>query len=76
MNEWTLMGQGDILLLHTDGLSDHTRGDERYVPSLLERRLREVKHLGARDIFEAIRTDLRAFADPIDDISLVVIKRN
>jgi serine phosphatase RsbU (regulator of sigma subunit) len=35
-----------------------------------------VKHLGAREILEAIKTDLRAFADPIDDISLVVIKRN
>jgi serine phosphatase RsbU (regulator of sigma subunit) len=76
MNEWSLMGQGDILLLHTDGLSDHVRGDEHYVPAMFERRLREVKHLGAREIFEAIKTDLRAFADPIDDISLVVIKRN
>ena len=75
MNEWTLMGEGDILLLHTDGLSDHARGDERYVPGPLERRLREVKHLGAREIYDAIKTDLHAFADPIDDISLVVIKK-
>ena len=23
MNEWVLMGAGDILLLHTDGLAEH-----------------------------------------------------
>ena len=76
MNEWTLMGEGDILLLHTDGLSDHRNGDQMYFPVRLECALREVKHLSAREIYEAIKKDLVAFADPIDDVSLVVIKRN
>src|SRR5262247_1990434 len=75
MNEWTLMGEGDILLLHTDGLSDHRDGDQMYFPTRLERALREVKHLSAREIYEAIKKDLVAFANPIDDVSLVVIKR-
>jgi serine phosphatase RsbU (regulator of sigma subunit) len=74
MNEWWLMGAGDILLLHTDGLVDHTKHDDPYFPAHLERKLREVKHLGAREIFEAIKADVLAFAPPSDDISIVVIK--
>ena len=75
MNEWLLMGAGDILLLHTDGLMEHGRKRDGYFPHHLERKLREVKHLGAREIFEAVQADLRAFDDPSDDISIVVIKR-
>lgn len=76
MNEWLLMGQGDILLLHTDGLAEHSRDGESYLPGPLEEKLRQVHHLTAKDIYRAIKEDLRAFADPSDDISLVVIKRN
>jgi len=75
LNEWVLMGQGDILLMHTDGLSDHCRGDEAYFPGRLEATLREVHAGGAREVFEAIMTDIREFNDPSDDLSLVVIKR-
>lgn len=75
MNEWSLMGSGDILVLHTDGLAEHTRGDDFYMPSRMERCLREVKHLSAVEIFAAIREDLLSFAEPTDDISFVVIKR-
>jgi serine phosphatase RsbU (regulator of sigma subunit) len=74
MNEWTLMGRGDILLLHTDGLSDHRMQDHAYFPGPLEQTMRDVKHLGAREIYEAIQNDVVAFAEPSDDISLVVIK--
>jgi len=74
MNEWSLMGRGDILLLHTDGLSDHRLRDEHYFPGRLEDALREVKHLGSREIYEAIKKDVLAFGHPTDDISLVVIK--
>jgi serine phosphatase RsbU (regulator of sigma subunit) len=74
INEWRLMGAGDILLLHTDGVVDHTRDDEPYFPGHLESRLRAVKHETARVIHDAILDDLRAFSPPADDISLVVIK--
>lgn len=76
MNEWVLMGEGDILLLHTDGLVEHTRGDEAYFPKRLEQKLREVNHQPAKEIYEAIKADLLAFSEPSDDISIVVIKRN
>lgn len=73
-NEWRLMGRGDILLLHTDGLTEHARGDEPYAPAHLEAILRAVKHADARTIHDAIVADLRAFNAPQDDVSLVVVK--
>src|SRR5215475_793789 len=75
LNEWTLMGVGDIVLLYTDGLLDHTRGNEEYFPQHLEQVVREVKHQSANAIFEAIQMSALDFATPSDDISVVVIKR-
>jgi serine phosphatase RsbU (regulator of sigma subunit) len=74
MNEWLLMGRGDILLMYTDGLAEHERNGQPYFPGRLEEKLRDVKHRGSREIFEAVREHLLAFNDPADDISLVVIK--
>lgn len=73
-NEWWLMGSGDILLLHTDGLMEHARGNEMYFPTRLENTLRAVKDQSARQILETIEEDLLDFNAPSDDISLVVIK--
>jgi serine phosphatase RsbU (regulator of sigma subunit) len=75
INEWMLMGEGDILLLHTDGLVNHENDTEGYFPGRLERTLRDAKQYTASEIFEAITTDLLAFGPAADDISLVVIKR-
>jgi serine phosphatase RsbU (regulator of sigma subunit) len=74
-NEWTLMGAGDILLLFTDGLSEHARDDEPYFPRHLEQLIRGVKHKTAREIVQEIRTDVLSFAPLLDDTSVVVIKR-
>lgn len=76
LNEWSLMGKGDILLLYTDGLLDHSNGKEPYFPVQLEQRVREVKHLSAREIYESIKAHLLSFAERIDDISFVIIKRS
>ncbi len=75
MNEWVLMGAGDILLLHTDGLVEHRNADDDYHPHRLEQKLRDVKHQTAEEIFDAIKMDLLTFGRPADDITLVVIKR-
>ena len=75
LNEWNLMGRGDILLLYTDGLLEHARGGELYFPHRLERTIRAVKHSGAQEIFQAIKADLLSFAALSDDVSVVVIKR-
>ncbi|MEQ1759944.1 MAG: PP2C family protein-serine/threonine phosphatase [Vicinamibacterales bacterium] len=74
LNEWHLMGKGDILLLHTDGFVEHTHNGEAYFPERAEATLRSVKDKPAKDILKALDQDLRAFGPPSDDISLVVIK--
>jgi len=75
VNKWTLMGSGDILLLYTDGLEEHQRGDDPYFPDRLEHTIRGAKHLSAIDIVHTVLNDLRTFANPADDVSLVVIKK-
>lgn len=75
LNEWRLMGAGDILLLYTDGLIDHVRRGERYYPKHLEQKVRDVKHLSARVIFDSIKAHFLEFSEPSDDASFVVIKR-
>jgi serine phosphatase RsbU (regulator of sigma subunit) len=74
MNHWQLMGAGDILVLHTDGLSEHGSDDAPYFPQRLEQQLREVKDGSARDIFDAIVADVCASGPRSDDISLVIVK--
>jgi len=75
LNDWSLTGAGDILLLHTDGLTEHRSGEQDYFPNAVEQTVRRVKDRPARAIYEAVREDLVAFGEPADDISLVVIKR-
>jgi serine phosphatase RsbU (regulator of sigma subunit) len=75
LNEWKLMGTGDILLLYTDGLLDHTNGTDTYFPRHLEAKVREVKRLSAREIFEAIKAHMLGFAERTDDVCFVIIKR-
>lgn len=74
-NEWKLMGSGDILLLYTDGLLEHAKDGELYLPRHLEQKIREVKYHSACEIFQAVEQDFLQFAEPSDDISLVVIRR-
>lgn len=75
VNEWTLMGAGDILFFYTDGLEEHTNGGEGYHPARFEDAVRRSRSLSAREIVRAVFDDLTAFAEPKDDISLVAIKR-
>lgn len=75
MNEWVMLNYGDIFLLHTDGVTEHTNGSENYFPRRLEQTLRDIQDQSAASIFQAIASDMRAFAEPSDDASLVVIKR-
>jgi serine phosphatase RsbU (regulator of sigma subunit) len=76
LNEWLLMGEGDILILPTDGLMDHRRDDESYFPDRLETLLRRSDHRTARELFDDIVSDLREFAAPEDDISMVIIRKD
>jgi serine phosphatase RsbU (regulator of sigma subunit) len=71
VNEIKLLSPGDILLLYTDGLSEHARGE--FFPRAVERALAESAQLSAGEICERLRGDLAAA--PADDISVVVIKK-
>jgi serine phosphatase RsbU (regulator of sigma subunit) len=76
INELNLMGVGDILLLFSDGFSEHMSEDEvPFLENHLENLLRENKNRVARDIYQAVMAEFLSFAPPSDDVSLVVIKR-
>ena len=77
VNELSLMGHHDILILYTDGLADLTNPEgRRFFPDRLQELLRQVKDQPARDICATIRQDLKEFGESGDDISFVIIKRN
>lgn len=76
INEVNLLGDGDILILHTDGLSEHERENgESFFPVLLEDTLRAAKQCTAQGIYEAIRDRALSFAPLADDMTVVVIKK-
>lgn len=75
VNEWFLMGEGDILILPTDGLTEHRHRGDAYFPRHLEATLRGLKHLTAAEIVAGIKDDVVAFAPPADDVSVVIVKR-
>jgi len=76
VNEVNLLGDGDILVLHTDGLDEHTREDGRaFAPDELEAVLRESKHRSAHEIYEAVRERALSFAPLEDDMTVVIIKK-
>jgi serine phosphatase RsbU (regulator of sigma subunit) len=76
-HEIRLMGEGDILILYTDGFTDHVNAkQEYYVERQLKKRLDSVKHRSAKEIFQVIKTDLLDFAPIKDDASFVIIKRS
>ena len=71
VNELNLMGQGDVLLLYTDGLLDPFSS---YTQEQLERAVSRAMRGAAKEICEAILEDRKAAAVQTDDLSLVVIK--
>jgi serine phosphatase RsbU (regulator of sigma subunit) len=73
VNEIDLLADGDVLLLFTDGLSDHGGGS--YFPDHLERILAASADQTAEQICVRLQKDLLAFAAPQDDVSFVVIKK-
>jgi serine phosphatase RsbU (regulator of sigma subunit) len=75
VNEVNLMGRGDIMLLFTDGVLEHSRADESYAPGRLEEVVRSVKNGSPKDTIAAIHDDISAFAPATDDMSIVAIKK-
>jgi len=76
VNEVNLLGIGDILLLYTDGLAEHSRQDGRtFSPEGLQETLRATKHLSAQGIQKAVCESALQYAPLEDDMTVVVIKK-
>jgi serine phosphatase RsbU (regulator of sigma subunit) len=73
VNEINLLGSGDVLLLHTDGLSEHADGD--FFPGEVERCLREADYQSAKTTCSMLLERFNRCAPPSDDCSFVVIKK-
>ena len=73
VNEINLLGPGDILLLYTDGLSEHASGD--FFPHQVERCLRDARDETAESICSRLREELLAWGPARDDISFIVITK-
>ncbi len=73
VNELNLMGQGDVLLLYTDGLTDPF---SPYTQARLERTVSRARNGSAKQICDEILEDRQLTVKPTDDLSLVVIKYN
>jgi serine phosphatase RsbU (regulator of sigma subunit) len=73
VNEIDLLAVGDILLLYTDGLSEHDEG--RYFPARVESLFAGMPNASAREICERLQADLVEQAPPVDDVSVVVIRK-
>src|SRR5436309_2358369 len=70
------MSAGDIVLVHTDGLTEARCGDELFGTERVREVLERARHLRAADILEALLAAVRAFADrPLDDLTVVVLKQ-
>ena len=73
VNEIDLLSAGDIVLLYTDGLSEHGAGT--YFPDEVERCIAAVIDQPAGEICAHLKESVLAFDKPEDDVSFVVIKK-
>ncbi|ANM31648.1 hypothetical protein ABI59_21930 [Acidobacteria bacterium Mor1] len=83
VNEINLLGSGDILVLYTDGLSEHGMSDdedespeERFFPAQLESLLNEMADRPCKEIGAELERRVLAAAPQTDDISYVLIKKS
>lgn len=73
VNEIDLLSPGDVILLYTDGLSEHAEGT--FFPEQLEKDIAGVIDRPAKQICARLKQKLLTFGEPHDDISFVAIKR-
>ena len=72
VNQLRLLGEGDVLLLYTDGASERIDGE---FADALTPTIRSVAPLSAREIVYALRDELDRLGAQKDDMTLVAIKR-
>jgi serine phosphatase RsbU (regulator of sigma subunit) len=72
VNQLRLLGDGDVLLLYTDGASERIDGELGIALTPL---IRSVASLSAREIVFALRDELDRLGPQQDDMTLVAVKR-
>lgn len=72
--EYERIQPGDILILCTDGVTEHVHGTHAFVPDALEQTLREHQDEPADQIGPQVLKAMRRMGPFKDDISLVLIK--
>jgi serine phosphatase RsbU (regulator of sigma subunit) len=72
VNQLRLLGDGDVLLLYTDGASDRIDGE---FAAALTPTIRSVASLSAKEIVYALRDELDRLGAQEDDMTLVAVKR-
>jgi serine phosphatase RsbU (regulator of sigma subunit) len=73
VNEIDLLAAGDVLLLYTDGLSEHAEGS--FFPHRVEALLAGAPGASAGELCDRIRDGLLAAGSLQDDVTVVVLKR-
>lgn len=73
INEINLLATGDILLLHTDGLSEHADGE--FFPARVESLFGEWGDVSAAELCDRLRETILQEAPPNDDVTVVVFKK-
>ena len=69
-----LQGQGDIVVMYSDGLSEQDGGARNFVAEGLEPLLQKHKHERAKTIYHTIMDALPKY-NPDDDVTIAVVKR-
>ena len=76
VNTLNVMGNGDILILFTDGFSEQKNGELNYVAERLENQLIISKHMPVKEIFSGIKEDFMSYCgSPDDDATMILIKK-
>lgn len=73
INQIDLLAAGDVLLLFTDGFSEHDGGE--YFPAAVSRLLAASGDRTAKQICSALKAGLLDSGEPHDDITFVVVKK-
>ncbi len=70
------LAAGDLLVIHTDGLTEARRGEEMFGDERVREVLDAHAHRRAADIVQALFEAVREFADtPLDDITVLVLRQ-
>ncbi|MFC2167824.1 PP2C family protein-serine/threonine phosphatase [Acidobacteriota bacterium] len=80
VNHLTITRPGDILLLYTDGVTEHTNSEGQYFYDSesggeLEKAIHRNRDLSSKELFSKIKESLMDFSEPQDDVSYILVKK-